>query len=120
MLATLVVNAVDAIRGQGHIWVRTFTERKERGSQPVAVIEVGDSGAGMTSEVLAHAFEPFFTTKAPAVGTGLGLSSVHRLVTDSGGAIEVQSEAGRGTVFQVRLPVKPVEARPPRPGARPQ
>jgi PAS domain S-box-containing protein len=118
ILATLVVNAVEAIEGSGHIWIKTFTERPGPGEGPWAVVEVGDTGSGMQPDVMARAFEPYFTTKGPAIGAGLGLSSVLRLVRDGGGKIDVQSQMGQGTVFRVRLKVAAGDARSLGPGAR--
>lgn len=68
------------------------------------VIEVRDNGAGIPSEVLPRVFDPFFTTKAPGVGTGLGLSVCHRIVSQLGGDISVESVEGKGTVVRVSLP----------------
>jgi signal transduction histidine kinase len=113
-----VVNAVEAIEGSGHIWIKTFTERPGPGEGPWAVVEVGDTGSGMQPDVMARAFEPYFTTKGPAIGAGLGLSSVLRLVRDGGGKIDVQSQMGQGTVFRVRLKVAAGDARSLGPGAR--
>jgi signal transduction histidine kinase len=59
----------------------------------------------MDEETLAHIFEPFFTTKSLAESSGLGLSTVHGIVGQSGGTVVVDSEPGRGTTFTVRLPV---------------
>ncbi len=68
------------------------------------VLTVADSGVGIAPRVLEHMFDPFFTTKEIGVGTGLGLSLVHGIVTDLGGGIEVASEVGRGSTMTVYLP----------------
>jgi PAS domain S-box-containing protein len=65
---------------------------------------VADSGSGMVETILARIFEPFFTTKEIGKGTGLGLSQVYAIVTDSGGAIDVQSAPQRGSTFTIYLP----------------
>jgi signal transduction histidine kinase len=65
---------------------------------------VADSGSGMDENILAHIFEPFFTTKEAGKGTGLGLSLVYAIITDSGGAIDVQSAPRQGSTFTVYLP----------------
>jgi len=94
----LVDNAVDAMDGSGTLTLRTHADEHH------VVVEVCDTGAGMTDEVAAHAFEPFFTTKEVGQGTGLGLDISRRIVVERhGGAIDLQSEPGH-TVVAVRLP----------------
>jgi PAS domain S-box-containing protein len=101
VLLNLVVNARDAMPDGGTLTLSTRGAVVEE--QPVAIVEVADTGHGMDEEVLAHLFEPFFTTKGPA-GTGLGLATIYGIVTQSGGRIDVRSTAGEGTTFTVSLP----------------
>jgi two-component system CheB/CheR fusion protein len=68
------------------------------------LISVADSGEGMTEEVLSKAVEPFFTTKEIGKGSGLGLSMVHGMATQSGGGLRIDSRVGRGTTVNVYLP----------------
>lgn len=70
------------------------------------LIEISDTGSGMSKEVLEHAFEPFFTTKPPGAGTGLGLSSVYGFAKQSGGHVTIHSELGKGTTVQIYLPLE--------------
>jgi CheY-like chemotaxis protein len=69
------------------------------------VIEVRDTGSGMSPDVQAHVFEPFFTTKEPGQGTGLGLATVYGIVRQHSGSIEIASAIGVGTTVTVRLPM---------------
>jgi len=107
----LLVNAVQALescsRERSEITVRTFTD--ESG---LAVIEISDTGVGITPEHLNKIFDPFFTTKPVGLGTGLGLSICHGIVKSMNGVIEVESKLGRGSIFRIRLPNAPDSARP--------
>jgi two-component system, cell cycle sensor histidine kinase and response regulator CckA len=80
---------------------------------PFLCLEVADTGCGMTDDARAHLFEPFFTTKPVGMGTGLGLATVYGAVQQNGGAIEVETEVGRGTSFRMFFPrvELPAEAR---------
>ncbi len=99
----LLVNAAQAI-GDGapdDNEIRIVTRTDDRGR---AVIEIYDTGEGMTAAVMQHIFEPFYTTKPAGVGTGLGLAICRDIAASLGGDIAVESEQGRGTVFRVLLP----------------
>jgi signal transduction histidine kinase len=98
VLVNLCTNACDASPNDARVSVRARTQDRH------VVVEVTDSGAGMTPAVRARAMEPFFTTKGPGEGTGLGLSLVYSIVTDLGGTLELQSEVGVGTTVRVQLP----------------
>jgi hypothetical protein len=99
VLLNLAVNARDAMAGRGRLTIATRNDGEE------VVLEVADNGAGMDEETRLRLFEPFFTTKDIGAGTGLGLSTVYGIVTQSGGSIEVRSEPGSGATFTIRLPV---------------
>ncbi len=103
----LLVNAAQAIEGQGEIQIRT---RREAGALPpartAAVIEIADSGTGIAPEHLARIFDPGFTTKGVGVGTGLGLAICYRIVEGHHGKIEAESTVGRGSTFRVLLPLE--------------
>jgi two-component system, cell cycle sensor histidine kinase and response regulator CckA len=110
VLMNLVANARDAMPNRGIIKIHatTFSARPGRSSDPAQrpkiVISVIDEGRGMPAEVLEHVFEPFFTTKAEYGGSGLGLATLYAIVRKAGGHVEVASEVGRGTRFDVVLP----------------
>ena len=79
--------------------------RPDMGQGAYVKISVRDNGAGMSKATMERIFDPFFTTKGTGEGTGLGLSVVHGIVEDHGGAIEVESELGKGSVFHIFLPL---------------
>lgn len=96
----LLVNAAQAMEKQGNIKVCTWSVDDS------VFVSVADTGKGMPEEIARRIFEPFFTTKEAGKGTGLGLSISAEIVRKHGGEISVNSEAGVGTTFTVRLPVK--------------
>ena len=114
VLVNLVVNARDAMPDGGELTLRTRNvdldgERaREIGgleAGPHVLLQVEDTGTGIEPGVVEHIFEPFFTTKSEGRGTGLGLATVYGIVVQSGGAVVVDSEPGRGTRFDIWLPV---------------
>jgi phosphoserine phosphatase RsbU/P len=115
-ITNLVINAADAIEGQGTILVRARREQIDvriDGIEPVdpgtyAVIEVIDTGHGISEQHLPRILEPFFTAKQRqgSSGTGLGLAIVHRIVKDANGYLHVRSKLGRGTTFGLYLPLQ--------------
>jgi PAS domain S-box-containing protein len=118
----LILNAAQAIP-EGHLHDNLVRVAARRVGGEV-LVEVEDTGCGMTSEVQARIFDPFFTTKPIGFGTGLGLSICHGIVASAGGRVEVSSRPGQGSLFRVRLPAAPglaekARADPaPAPGAR--
>lgn len=103
VIVNLTVNARDAMPLGGRITIESAVENMN--NKPGILIKVSDTGEGIADDVLPHIFEPFFTTKELGRGTGLGLSTVYGIVQQSGGDIQVRSEAGEGTTFIIRLPV---------------
>jgi two-component system cell cycle sensor histidine kinase/response regulator CckA len=113
VLLNLAVNARDAMPRGGELVVQVERTIVDDGdalrralpiSGPYVRLAVSDTGQGMDGETAARIFEPFFTTKAAGQGTGLGLATVYGIVTQSGGAVTVESVLGRGTTFEILLP----------------
>ena len=114
VLMNLVINARDAMPNGGTLEIRVDSfdiDEQNAARYPglpayrFARIAVRDSGIGMDAELRSHVFEPFFTTKEASKGTGLGLSIVYSIAKEAGGSVTCLSSPGRGTTFEVLLPV---------------
>jgi signal transduction histidine kinase len=119
----LINNALDAMPEGGSLRVATAPapadDRGEPPAPPQVQADVTDTGCGMSQETKAHIFDPLYTTKERGKGTGLGLVVVSHIMQEHGGAIEVESEPGRGTRFRLRFPALPGDAAGPEEGAWP-
>ena len=100
-IMNLILNAYQAMPAGGQIKIAVRREAAE------AVVEVGDTGCGISAANLGRVFDPFFTTQPVGKGTGLGLSICHTIVKQHGGLIEVDSLEGQGSTFTVRIPHAP-------------
>lgn len=112
IILNLALNAQDAMPHGGCLTIVLASVNRDGGNGQEAMsvsaprrvrLTMSDTGAGIPSELLARIFEPFFTTKARGKGTGLGLSITQRLVDELGGSIQVESEPGRGTRFNIEF-----------------
>lgn len=103
----ILANAVQAIQGNGEIWITTMPLRAGADQIGRVQISVQDSGSGMDSQTLEKIFEPFFTTKGVGQGTGLGLSISYGIIQNHGGEIQVRSQKGVGTEFVIIIPISP-------------
>ena len=105
----LILNAIQAMKEGGSIYISTRPYFKNEGGEPeqFVQVEIRDTGVGIPEENLDHIFDPFFTSKDE--GSGLGLSISHQIVQEHGGYVTVESKIGAGTAFFINLPVgKPV------------
>jgi PAS domain S-box-containing protein len=123
VLLNLAVNARDAMPGGGVLTITTTRSGPAGGlEKPLQAdpgagwleLSVADTGTGMSPEVAGRVFDPFFTTKAADQGTGLGLATVHGIITGMGGSVRVETAEGQGTTFRISLPATVVEAGPVR------
>jgi PAS domain S-box-containing protein len=113
VVMNLAVNARDAMPTGGRLTIGTRVVTRGPGQVALgregrpgryAELRVADTGTGIRPEALPHLFEPFFTTKGVGEGTGLGLATVHGIIQQSAGHVDVETEVGRGTTFRVYLP----------------
>lgn len=112
VIMNLILNARDAMPGGGRVRIVTGVRELDaefarvHAVKPGAavILSISDTGNGIEPSALGHVFEPFFTTKEKGKGTGLGLTTVHRIIKESGGDIWVGSEAGHGATFSICLP----------------
>ena len=99
----IILNAADAMEGQGRITVKTSLNP----TGDNVIVEIADTGPGIPDEVSPHLFEPFFTTKEEGKGTGLGLSVVYGIIEDHRGKIRARTKAEGGATFVIELKLKP-------------
>jgi signal transduction histidine kinase len=117
VILNLAINARDAMPDGGTLTITTANTTLGRHGRAVdlpageyVMVSVSDTGTGMTEEVLRNAFEPFFTTKPPGQGSGLGLSQVYGVASQSGGGVQIDSAIGEGTTVSVLFPRAVTEA----------
>jgi signal transduction histidine kinase len=106
VLLNILLNAIQAIKGDGQIWIETRLAQVpiEEKSESFIQVEIRDTGVGIPKENLERIFDPFFSTRPD--GSGLGLAISHQIIHEHGGFINVDSQVGKGTSFKVHLPLK--------------
>lgn len=103
-----IVNALDAMEDRGTLTIETGIippTIEKGGERGMVFIKIGDTGLGISPELIDRIFDPFFTTKSEKGGIGLGLSIAKKMITDNNGNIDVTSEQGKGTIFKITLPL---------------
>ncbi len=98
-ILNIISNAEQSISEKGNIEISTEITDKQ------IIIEIADSGSGISQENIAKIFDPFFTTKDPGKGTGLGLSITYNIINEHNGTIEYESELGKGTIATIKIPL---------------
>ena len=101
MFMNLIINAAQAIEGEGDLTLKTFKSQHK----DLIKIEISDTGSGIPEDILPHIFDHFYTTKEEGKGTGLGLSMVYSIVENHGGKITAKSKVGQGTTFIIEFPI---------------
>ena len=106
VIFNLLINSVDALPAGGEIKIKIYEKSIPELylNQAACVIEIADTGIGISKDNLSRIFEPFFTTKRDKKGTGLGLSVAKMIVENHKGNLQVESEIGKGTVVRIILP----------------
>jgi two-component system NtrC family sensor kinase len=102
VIINLVMNGAEACQNKGHGTVAIVTRQEGE----FVVLEISDTGDGISQEIMSKIFDPFFTTKGEGKGVGLGLSVVYGIIDAHGGEITVDSKVGEGTTFKVTLPIR--------------
>ena len=105
VFSNLLLNAYQALRGKGHLWVRAF--RQAEGLSERIGVEIRDDGPGISPEHLPRIFEPFYSASGRTDASGLGLYITRTIIEEMGGSLEVDSSAQAGTTIRVWLPVEP-------------
>jgi len=103
VLTNLIINASQAIEKKGKLTLETYNKDSQ------VIIKVTDTGQGIEPDKLGKIFDPFFTTKPTGTGTGLGLSISRGIIEKHKGTIDVKSRLGKGTTFEIHLPIKGIE-----------
>lgn len=105
VVTNLITNAINYTDPGGEIAVRVYMEKRYRDKLPNAVVEIRDTGVGISAEDLPFIFEPFFRVESTVIGSGLGLSIARDIINRHGGQITVSSRPGHGTKFKILLPL---------------